>query len=89
MSIKFDEHNLPYIDLESDYKIRLETGEDEISEADKEKARIELREIPEIVEKAHRELNKLLLSKYNEIMNCSVMVQYLFKLIKRNQFPIC
>lgn len=56
-SLKYDENNVPYIDL-GKYTIRLER--DEPTEEAKEKARIELRETPEIVEKACKELRELI-----------------------------
>lgn len=58
MTLKFDENKIPYIDLENGYSIRLET--DELTEEEAEKAKRELRETPEVVESALKELRVLL-----------------------------
>lgn len=58
MTLKFDENKIPYIDLENGYAIRLET--DELTEEEAEKAKRELRETPEVVESALKELRVLL-----------------------------
>lgn len=60
LSVKYNENNVPYIGL-GDYEIRLES--ELPSEAVKEKARTELRELPEIVEPAIAELREMLKGK--------------------------
>lgn len=59
--VKHNDDNIPYIDLGDGLEIRLES--EQPSEAVIEKARNELREIPEIVEPAIVELRELLKSK--------------------------
>lgn len=63
MSIKYDKNNLPYIELECGYKIRLEYEEIE-DEKYKEKAEKELRETPEIKEKAVRDFKEIIKSEF-------------------------
>lgn len=59
MSIKYGDDKLPYIDLGKDYKIRLEY--EEVTDAKYlEKARVELRETPEVKQQAIMELKELL-----------------------------
>lgn len=59
MSIKYGADKLPYIDLGKDYKIRLEY--EEVTDAKYlEKARVELRETPEVKQQAIMELKELL-----------------------------
>lgn len=60
LSIKYDENNLPYIGV-GDHKIRLEN--EQPTEAVMEKARNELREIPEITGPAIAELREMLKGK--------------------------
>jgi len=57
-TIKYDDNNLPYIDLGNGVAIRME--KEEAPEWALEKARQELREEPEIMEKAIKELRELL-----------------------------
>jgi hypothetical protein len=59
------EDQIPYIDLGEGYKIRLEY-EDLTDEKYLEKARIELRETPEIVENSLAELRKLIKGEKRE-----------------------
>lgn len=59
MSIHHGEDDIPFIDLGKGYKIRLEY-EDLTDEKYLEKARTELRETPEVVEKSLAELRKLI-----------------------------
>ena len=59
MSIKYGDDKLPYIDLGKDYKIRLEY-EEITDEKYLEKARVELRETPEVKQQAIMELKELL-----------------------------
>lgn len=59
MSIKYGDDKLPYIDLGKDYKIRLEY-EEVTDEKYVEKARVELRETPEVKQQAIMELKELL-----------------------------
>lgn len=60
LSVKYNENNVPYIGL-GEYEIRLES--EQPSDAVMEKARTELRELPEIVEPAIAELRELLKGK--------------------------
>lgn len=60
LAIKYNENNVPYIGL-GKHEIRLES--EPPTEAILEKARKELREVPEIVEPAIVELRELLQSK--------------------------
>lgn len=62
MSIETGEDKIPYIDLGDGYVIRLEY-EDLSDEKYIEKAKIELRETPEVVEAAISELRKLIKGK--------------------------
>jgi hypothetical protein len=62
MSIKYGEDKLPYVDLGDGYKIRLEYEEIR-DEKYLEKARIELRETPEVKEEALKKLKELLKGK--------------------------
>jgi hypothetical protein len=57
MSLKFDSDNVPYVEFGS-YSIRLENNE--LPTEYKEKAMVELRETPEIIDKAINELRSLL-----------------------------
>lgn len=59
MSIHHGEDGIPFIDLGKGYKIRLEY-EDLTDEKYLEKARTELRETPEIVEKSLAEFRQLI-----------------------------
>lgn len=59
MSIKYGDDKLPYIDIGQGYKIRLEYEECS-DEKDLEKARVELRETPEVKQQAIKELKELL-----------------------------
>lgn len=61
LAVKYTENNVPYIAL-GEHELRLEA--EPPSEAILEKARTELRELPEIVEPAVNELRELLKSKY-------------------------
>ncbi len=61
VSIKFDENNVPYIDLGNNYKLQLET--EEVSGNYKEKAVKVLGETPENVEKSLKALRELLKSE--------------------------
>lgn len=63
MSIKYDENELPYIDLGCNYKIRLEYEEIQ-EEKYIEKAKNELRETKEIKQSALVEMKKLLKGKF-------------------------
>lgn len=49
-----------------EYVLKFECGEEDFDADDKEKARKELRETPEIVEESIKELRKLLKSKFFE-----------------------
>lgn len=55
---KRDEHGRPYVEICEGYCVRLE--HDDLTEEVKEKARQELRETPENVEKGLKELRELL-----------------------------
>lgn len=66
MTLKFDENKIPYIDLENGYSIRLET--DDLTEEEAEKAKRELRETPEVVESALKELRVLLQGTSSHIL---------------------
>lgn len=57
----YDEHERPYIKLCDGYTIQIEY--DEVSEIYKEKAKIELRETPEIVQRSLEELREMLMGK--------------------------
>lgn len=59
MSIQYGDDKLPYIDMGKGYTIRLEY-EEVTDEKYLEKARVELRETPEIKEQAIKELKELL-----------------------------
>ncbi|XP_063697584.1 clavesin-2-like [Culicoides brevitarsis] len=54
---KYDEHGRPYIEISKGYEIRLDYSD--LTEEEKEKARVELRETPENVEKGIKELREL------------------------------
>ncbi|XP_062549044.1 alpha-tocopherol transfer protein-like [Armigeres subalbatus] len=58
-ALKFDENKVPYIDLGKDYVVRLENGEFTDAKS-KEKAARELRETPEVVAEALKELRGML-----------------------------
>lgn len=58
---KYDENRRPYVEISNGYCMRLE--HDDVTEEYKEKARKELRETPENVEKGLKELRELLSSK--------------------------
>lgn len=61
--LKFDENKVPYIDLGKDYCVRLEN--DEFTDAkSKEKAARELRETPDVVAEALKELRAKLQGQY-------------------------
>lgn len=62
LCVKYNENNVPYVGL-GDYEIRLES--EHPSDAVMEKARTELREVPEIVEPASAELREMLKGKFN------------------------
>lgn len=64
---KHDEHGRPYIEICEGYVMKLET--DELSEEYKEKARKELRETPENVEKGLKELRELLAGEF-DVLRC-------------------
>lgn len=62
-TIKFDENKVPYIDLGRDYFVRLEN--DEFTDPkSKEKAARELRETPDVVAEAIKELRAKLQGQY-------------------------
>lgn len=61
LCVKYNENNVPFVGI-GDYEIRLES--EQPSEAVMEKARTELREVPEIVEPATAELRELLKGKF-------------------------
>ena len=60
--LKYDDEKIPYIEL-GHLKVRLENEEpnDEV----KEKARIELRETPNVVQPAIEEFKQMVIGKYN------------------------
>lgn len=62
MSIQYGDDGVPFIDLGSGYKIRLE-NEEVTDEVFIEKARTELRETTELKEESLKELRLLLQSK--------------------------
>lgn len=62
LTVKYNENNVPYIGL-GDHEIRLES--EDPTEAMKEKARVELREVPEITGPAIVELREMLKGKLN------------------------
>lgn len=64
LAVKYNENNVPYIPL-GDHELRLEA--EQPKEAILEKARTELREVPEIVGPAIAELRELLKGKYRVI----------------------
>lgn len=69
LAVKYNENNVPYIGI-GEHEIRLES--EPPKEAILEKARTELRELPEIIGPAIVELRELLKSKYiNE--ECSIV----------------
>lgn len=68
LSVKYNENNVPYIGL-GDHEIRLES--EPPSDAVMEKARNELRELPEIVEPAIAELREMLKGKQWKIKSDS------------------
>ncbi|XP_063697583.1 clavesin-2-like [Culicoides brevitarsis] len=55
---KYDEHGRPYIQIKEGYEVRLDYSD--LTEEDKEKARVELRETPENVAKGIKELRELI-----------------------------
>lgn len=63
MSIQYGDDEVPFIDLGSGYKIRLE-NEEVTDEVFVEKARTELRETLELKEESLKELRLLLQSKF-------------------------
>lgn len=68
MQIKlYDEHERPYIKLCEGFTIQIEY--DEVSEVYKEKAKIELRETPENVQKGLEELREMLMGKETLLSN--------------------
>lgn len=58
--LKYDDNKVPYIQL-GHLVVRLE--DEEPTEAIKEKARVELREIPEVIQPAVEEMRQLTLGK--------------------------
>lgn len=65
VTVKYNENNVPYIGL-GEHEIRLES--ESPTEAVMEKARIELRERPEITGPAIAELREMVKSKYKNQM---------------------
>ena len=63
MSIQYGDDEVPFIDLGSGFKIRLE-NEEVTDEVFVEKARTELRETPELKEESLKELRLLLQSNF-------------------------
>lgn len=61
LSVKYNENNVPYIGI-GDHEIRLES--EQPKEAAMEKARTELRELPEITGPAINELREMLKGKH-------------------------
>ena len=57
--IKYDENNVPYVDIGKNYRLCLEKSEYNDQQS-KQKAETELRETPEIVESAIKEFKILL-----------------------------
>lgn len=67
--LKYDENKVPYIQL-GHLKVRLE--DEEPTEEIKEKARVELRETPDVVKPAVEEMRRLTLGKYTFYTNLSI-----------------
>lgn len=61
LSVKYDENNLPFIGV-GDHKIRLEN--EQPTEAVMEKARNELREVPDVTGPAIEELREMLKGEF-------------------------
>lgn len=61
--LKFDSNNKPFVDLGNGFKVRLEE-EPVVDEKYVHKAKIELREDPEIVNEALFELRELIKGKF-------------------------
>lgn len=66
LSVKYDENNLPYIGL-GVHRIRLEN--EQPTEAVLEKARNELREVPDITGPAIEELREMLKGEFLSLIN--------------------
>uniref|UniRef100_A0A6E8VXQ7 CRAL/TRIO N-terminal domain-containing protein n=1 Tax=Anopheles coluzzii TaxID=1518534 RepID=A0A6E8VXQ7_ANOCL len=94
-SLKFDDNNVPYLDLGDGYRIALE-GDEYTDAKAKEKAARELRETPDVVEQSLQELRSLLQEEktlYVPMDNDAFMIKFLrpckyyaqsaFELIKR------
>ncbi|XP_063697577.1 retinaldehyde-binding protein 1-like [Culicoides brevitarsis] len=80
---KYDKHGRPYLEICKGYEIRLDYSE--LSEKDKEKARIELRETPENVEKGLKELRELL-ENDDTLFVCPEIKEYLMKFLRPTKF---
>lgn len=70
LSVKYDENNLPYIGI-GDHKIRLEN--EQPTEAVMEKARNELREVPDVTGPAIEELREMLKGEFLSIRKLSLI----------------
>lgn len=60
--MKYDQNGVAFIDLGGGNLVRLER--EELEEKDREKARVELRETPDVKEKAFKQLSTLLQGTY-------------------------
>ncbi|XP_063697578.1 retinaldehyde-binding protein 1-like [Culicoides brevitarsis] len=80
---KYDEHGRPYLEICEGYEIRLDYSE--LSEADKEKARVELRETPENVEKGLKELREILAND-DTLFVPSEYDEFLMKFLRPTKF---
>lgn len=70
LSVKYDENNLPFIGI-GDHKIRLEN--EQPTEAVMEKARNELREVPDVTGPAIDELREMLKGKFSSTLLLSLI----------------
>ncbi|XP_063697579.1 retinaldehyde-binding protein 1-like [Culicoides brevitarsis] len=80
---KYDKHGRSYLEICKGYEIKLEFNE--LSEVDKEKARIELRETPENVEKGLKELRELI-ENDDTIFVCTEIDNYLMRFLRPTKF---
>lgn len=83
-NLKFDENHLPYIDVGDNAVIRME--KEDPPEWALEKARTELRETPEIIQSAIKELRELIQSKFGIFSKIKHFKPLLLLFLRRRTF---